>query len=406
MLVLGALLGVAVDRGWGHASRWWHVRREMRLRRSRGEADARQVERITTYYRERHRESALYRTATFPADHTLPMLADATLGFHGPIDPYDDAWLCVTRPDLVDLGHDKSVIRRRRAAGADLWDDPVLMLDTMVQGDRPLLEARVCNYFAYVTFAERVRSETLSRRAPSTLLDTAFVSLTDSLAAGATVPLALSGSVACVFTDDDGTRFIGVQRRSARVVDTAGQLSLVPAFGLESNVYDGQRSRHGVLFYNFVKEFLEEYLNQEEVIKAASSQHAHPDWIFDIPWAAALLDEAQGGSLQLELLDLGLDLAGGSLLFAMAARFDSPTFFRTLRYSTLASWESDPIAPGSRAIQFWPLEGDRLRDAATPDATTRASLFTLDLLRRSSLLGGGPGATSTEPGTGGTGTGR
>jgi len=64
--------------------------------------------------------------------------------------------------------------------------------------------------------------------------------------------------VATLLQGTDGL-YIAVAKRSAHVLNGPGTRALLPVFGMECNAMGGRPSEYGLAFYNFVREFSEEF---------------------------------------------------------------------------------------------------------------------------------------------------
>jgi hypothetical protein len=98
-----------------------------------------------------------------------------------------------------------------------------------------------------------------------------------------------------LFTARDSQLYIGVAMRSSEVFMANNIRGIVPNFGMESNRIGDQTSKFGLFFYNYVREFLEEYFDLEELVDAVHAKRMHPDWIFQLPQAVNLMHEVHSG---------------------------------------------------------------------------------------------------------------
>jgi hypothetical protein len=379
LLIAGAVLGLIVDR-------LWDVGREAHQRSSSQRRAARRQQQddalrssLLRLYKRSGMDQNLYLTTTFKTAVRTSLLHDATLGVFGPLDGRTDEFVSVIDSRRVEFPSNIRVIKTMRRAGAQLWDGSLLYAKEVesMPGARAGLHvgAGVCNYFAYVTERDRIR-RTLDRRRRSGCVPS---DLRTTLASRPT-PTSLAASVVCVFQASGG-REVAIQRRSPSVVSATGKLGVIPLFGLESNRDGTTRSRYGALAYNFLKEFMEEFYDVEELTQAASSAKLHPDWIFDIPITSRVVDEFDAGRLRLRVLGVGFDLRDASLTYALLAHFESPAYLERLKSDLKPSSESKAQSAAEKPINFLPLAGEELTVAAATGQFDSSSVFALDLAR-------------------------
>lgn len=378
LLIAGAIVGVAVDRAWDRLHHAYD-RRAQRCARSRRQRNIlRARSDIVEHYRSRGDQDALYIATTFKS-RPLPVLARGADRLSGPVDAYNDAFLTVENSVRVALPTNGHLIRQRSREGAQLWDGDLLFVTgaDLFEESPVRVRAALCNYFSYVTYSARLVKDI--RRKRWTALDQHYGNL-NRLIDGSVRPVAIAAAVTCVFHTHDGDVEVAVQRRSSGVVNGAGELGVIPIFGFESTWRGRARSKYSVLFYNFVKEFVEEFYGLENLERSASSANLAPDWIFETSQAREVLDEFEAGRLALSVTRVGADLTEGNLTFAMLAEFKSPDFFDRLKLGGMASWESQEFASGTRPVEFLPLFDPELNTSAQSMYPT--SLFSLDLARQ------------------------
>jgi hypothetical protein len=171
---------------------------------------------------------------------------------------------------------------------------------------------------------------------------------------------------------------------------------LLPVFGMECDAIGGRASEYGLTFYNFVREFCEEFFDLEELVHMMASRHVDPDWIFQLPSAAAVLHEATAHRLRLRRTGFGVNPNDGILNCALIAHFTSKRFFQWLRLNCRLNWES---ASGSGSLT--PLEFVRLDDLRLDAWVDRleidpSSVFALDMARKYAIgIGKHPASPTT-----------
>lgn len=383
LLLAGAVLGVAADRAADFA---WQTYADVKRSRARLRNPKRSLATraaVLQYFGARQRETVLYETRSIAVGSRLPILFDPTLPVTGTnVEAQGDTHVVVADHSRTSFQVDRRLIRRTQGRGATLWDGSLLYVTGAdLPGPTLRIRAGVCSYFSYVTFSDKISRQ--ARRKSSQILDSTYSDL-QSVLSGATKPVVVAAATTCVFRNEHGETEVAIQRRSHAVFNGAGELAVIPVFGLEDNTHGGLASRFNVVFYNFVKEFIEEFYGLEELTRAATSPRIAPDWIFEIEPAKRLLAEHAAGRLELRLTGVGSDLTDGSLGLALLASFSSPEYLARLKLDCTASWESAGIVVGERPIKFVPLsdgDQDELDALVRSEGMYPSSLFSLDLAR-------------------------
>jgi hypothetical protein len=158
--------------------------------------------------------------------------------------------------------------------------------------------------------------------------------------------------------------------------------SALPSFGVEPNIVGHERSRYSLIYYNYFREFAEEFFDVEELVEAAKARRAHPDWILQLPAVEAIACEARHGRLALEYLGVGVGPADGAFKCALLVWFRSPAFYRRLERELRANWESSRGEGYRPSVQFVPLFSPLIDEWADHEEIGPTSAFAIDLARR------------------------
>ena len=317
----------------------------------------------------------LYETATFNLNRRLPMVWNRTLSLSGSVSAASDEFVRVDDYSKQQFTVDDKVVKGRQALGK-VWDGELLFIERLEEagGRHPIVVAGLCNYYSYVTFAAHVEAGLRGKSSyGSRLIDESLKSMEMVLQAPVK-PIILAAATVCVFETQHGPQVL-CHIRSTEVIHARGMLGVTPIFGMEGNYRDGIRSRHGVLFYNFIKEFLEECYGMEKLIHESENFELGPDWFLDLPLARAMLAEFKSGRASFELLGTGLDATDGSLNFALLAHFKSKAFCERFDRQKAVNFEAE----GS--FRWYKLFGPKIENEVAEGNVVPSSLFALDLAR-------------------------
>lgn len=379
-MLIGLALGIASDELWGRfrarLGRSWRRRKSSAFTRSTDAvAHARNLVGI---YTAQGLGDSLYSLKTSADTIIVPVLPLRDKRWTGLLSPEDDAPLQIMATERVAFPHDASRIERLRKEGLRLWDGSILY--SLNRGRiQDTLPVGVCNYFAYVDLGDRVLRESDTVHGKKPLLRGVLASFNRAIS-GELQPVVLSAAATCVFESSEG-RLVVMQHRSDEVVNARGLIGVCPNFGLELNEVSGTRSRFGVIAYNFMKEFLEELLNQKDARHVAESPRVgNPDIIFESDHGKRLVEEIDSHRLKIYLTGAVIDPSDGSLAFSLLAHFTSIEYTAWLRDAAIGSWES-AAQLGTPKLEFRKFCEPEIQNLMSPDHMISSSLYSLDRAR-------------------------
>ena len=315
---------------------------------------------VTSAYARHGLRDRLFVPASLPEAGPLPILTDESGAVIAPIDFESDGMLAFPVEEREETATVRQAFPASRrltffnwAAGITFADNPVLYVDAIERdpGSGFRISARLAGYRAAKTLTRAVRRRLELDDGPVAWRDiSSFERVREAI--GTTLrPVTIGSDVVCVFRDGDEF-VLPVHRRSDRTIDAPGAHTAVPAYTYETNRIGRFTSRFGIIAHNFLREFLEEFWDQEVV----ANQRSNPDWVFETEQGRRLLREVEEGRVRLHCVGVGFDLTSSCLSIALAAVFDSEEF---LRYVTSApgSWEAASASSSGPAIEFYRLYG-------------------------------------------------
>lgn len=378
LLFVGALLGILGDEVYGALKAWL---RNFRSRRSATHFDrstdpAMHALNICQIFDASERAHLLYRPATIQNGPLVPVMPDLDDILVGALDPASDMPLRLEALERDELPYSASLVRKMRQSGLNLWDGAICYAPADPFTDS-MLSVRVCNYFAYVDFGNRMLNESRTTSGKKPIL----AGLTDFQTAlsGSLKPSLMAVATTCVFDSAEGP-VVALHRRSNEVVNSRNQVSVIPSFAIEPNMAGSERSRYGILTYNLLKEIVEEFFDEEDVEHAGDQLRPSPDWVFLSQNGLLLIDELDAGRLTIACTGAAIELSDGTLQIALLAHFASPDYLRELKLSIKGNWEgTSPVGP---PIEFVPLEGSRIDKLLASRELAPMSAYSLDRARQ------------------------
>jgi hypothetical protein len=398
LLLLGAIVGAVISSwyaaGTSRATRFlagWRIRR-----RAVKDREGATVKRILTYYSKRGLSRSLYQPQHIGAGGRVPILVDDSWLFSHRVDPGSDSLIFVSDAKKKEFHVDMRAIRRRQAQGARIFDGELLYLKSVnsgANGDITLL-ADVCGYYAWATLSLRLEAELRWPRLRLPLRDRYFQDALSAVSAPVQ-PLGIGCTCVTVFRGRDGL-YVAVQNRSSEVMNDSNIRTVLPTFGLENCTVAGQASRRSLLYYNYFREFAEEFFNLESVIQASLSRRVDPDWIFELPEIRIVEREALADRFWLECTGMSVNPIGGFVNVALLAISTSESFFDSVRKRVLANWEAVEGGRASPPIEFVGLQSPQLDAWVNEGVFSPSSIFALDRARER-LYAAAKGSTSGTP---------
>jgi hypothetical protein len=267
-------------------------------------------------------------------------------------------------------------IQRQRRSGARIFDGTILYVqDRIVDDDNITFVLDRCNYYSFATKMVMLRKELRSKSFHDPIYKNLLETLSPSIATNVEPQLA-GCSCVTLFPATGGGYSVIFGRRSAEVAQSVNQICTMPSFGLESNVTAGKKSKYGIFFYNYLREFGEELLDLEELIELTESKRFGPDWIFNLPGMNLVEAEVIRGDLELSCLGVSANPYDGALDFALLAQFRSSAFLPTLEAHMKANWESGP-----HPIEIRDLFDPEIDEWVQLGLMDNCSAFAIDLAR-------------------------
>jgi hypothetical protein len=240
---------------------------------------------------------------------------------------------------------DNSLIKRQQGLGHRLWNAPSLFLDSIsFENGQVLLHVKSCCYYAVATNLIRLQDETAHavkqwsfeqcnlRKKYYLELENAHENLLRPMPIGCLVVFAMKTV--------DGYEII-MQTRSEHNIISNNVPSVVPDFGLKPFVGlpDHTPERRSLLYYNFIKEYLEELHDMNDLInefKLNKPVEQFYEWLYNQTAAKKLWDN---DNFHLYYLGFGFNLMSGIPNIGLLAKLDSESDALTIKNSIMTNWE-------------------------------------------------------------------
>jgi hypothetical protein len=332
------------------------------------------------FYRESGLCDSLYTLRNLGANTQVAILAN-DLTVPRALDPYNDDFFYLEDRRSNFPVRDR-LIRRAVRAGATIFDGEILYVEKVdVEEDEiKKVALRRCNYFAYASLSLQLQKALQSKWRRSAAHQQHLATFRAAISRPLQ-PQAL-GCVCVTVFEEGGELLVALAHRSSEVLNASNIKGVMPTFGVESNIIGHEHSRYSVIFYNYLKEFAEEFFDLEDLIEMVKARRAHPDWILQLPAVEAVEREVRDGRLITEYLGVAINPTDGAFVCALLAWFRSGPFYRDLKRDLRANWESSSDEHNAPSVQFVPLFDPCIDEWADHKEIGAETAFAIDLARR------------------------
>ncbi|MCK4998495.1 MAG: hypothetical protein KAS23_03135, partial [Anaerohalosphaera sp.] len=160
-----------------------------------------------------------------------------------------------------------------------------------------------------------------------------------------TKPFGLGGSVLLALKSESSFELL-IHKRSSDIGTYPNARAVVPNFGMEpiaNNVCQRTKGNQ-ILLYNFLKEYLEELFNFEELINQASNKKVNPFWFYDNSKEAKnVLSAIDKGTIEFIFLGFGFDCLNGVPIMSFLALVNDDEVINDIKTKAELNWEGKQI---------------------------------------------------------------
>jgi hypothetical protein len=264
---------------------------------------------------------------------------------------------------------DYDLINQRKLIGQRVWDAPTVYLDYIsgsAKDKNIVFHAKTCRYYASLTKMLKLENETMRSVKNNDFINCEIrrkhYTILKNIESNLYKPLTLGCNVVFVIKTESDYEVI-IQTRSGENVTDNNVTTTVPSFGLGPFV--GERpEKQGLLFYNFLQEYLEELHNVKDLdqpFKTKGSFDGYYDSIYSHPETISLLNTNFG----LFYLGFGFILSNGYPAIGLLAKLDDIEEGKRLKRKIKPNWEiaeRATIDQGPNPLEFVSIhDGDRMK---------------------------------------------
>jgi hypothetical protein len=342
---------------------------------------------LVEYYSNKGKHNELYSCNINGFEAKIPFLSLPEWSFTRLVSRQHDNLLKYARSAIPKFPRDMKRIMRRSFYKQRIlpFDEPVLYLDRISQVNNYIhLHVKECNYFQVATRIVNLEDESF-RAAYSQKTFKIFnfqtrtpyrnqylPDIETGLARSGLTPIAVGCAVVVAFKLYDNSYEIILHQRSQETITCGGTITVLPNYGIAPLRGNVKLSSTGILFNNFIREYLEELFNHEELIHCLELRKTNPQWFYDIHEAQKIISSS---SFNIEITGIGFNAANGVLNIAMLARIDDCHLCNELRQSISGNWEVQEPTLDKDVIEFVRIDSDKLSTYLKTKRYNPASAF-------------------------------
>lgn len=346
LLFAGALLGVVADRVWDALKDGWSRRRALTIRERALESSNPVA--VSRWLEEYYSGDQLYRAKISGVTGVVPMFTCPEWLFSAALQHVQEYVRILpghpaTRPEV-----DLKLIERRRRRGQRLFDNPTFYVEKPLS---PGVQVGVTSYFAVATRLIELEDEVFSaieKGRGKTPVRDQYLPDADAALEYRRTPLSFGINAGFVIAGKSGRRLI-LQTRSRSTLTFGGATAVFPAFGLApiGTIHDARE----LITLNFIKEYLEEFFDYEDLIDVLAQRRADPLWFKELPESREIQAAIRSGILRFRVLGLGMDALSGTTTLGILAELLDEDLGNSILRRIRGNWEV--ADPDSERATIW-----------------------------------------------------
>lgn len=258
--------------------------------------------------------------------------------------------------DAVSFPVDDALLADLKRLGRSIVNQPTMYLDRLeFHGGRVLMHVKVCEYLQMASRLGGLERETVraAARAFGASTDLRDQTLSSLQQAARVAGKPFSAGCVGVIAVRSGTSWeILVQTRSHKTITYGGFKCGIPTFGMEPIFPIPDRLDHGIVTFNFLREYCEELFSYDELIELGQTRRIDPYWFYSLPEARELLDSLRDGSAQFSFVGFGFDALNGTATICILLTVTNTQVIERLRRKASANWEVQSPDEEDKALEF------------------------------------------------------
>lgn len=354
--VLGAILGMLFPK-WIDSYQESKRKSTLQKRRQLLENERLKSNWVIKYYEKNGNLTDLYNCKIGNYEMRIPFITKDEWNRNFIIPPYKDHLLKFSETSGQNFPVDIKLIEKRKKLGQELFNEPTLYIDRIEHDENHIkFHVKECEYFQVATSIIRLEEETFkaisNNRFKHIPIRNSFIPGASQVQTIPTKPISIGCSIALAIKVRDSFEIL-IHTRSHSTICFGGAKTVIPNFGFapiyggakkfvsnsKINGQTGKSSEFNLLYYNFIKEYLEELFNYEELIKFINNRKANPFWFYELPEAKTLIKLIKEEKFTLEYLGFGFEALNGIAMISLLGIINDEEFSASFKRDIELNWE-------------------------------------------------------------------
>ncbi len=269
------------------------------------------------------------------------------------------------------------LVRRRKALGQILFDEPTIYLDSIRWKDNKFIViGKSCRYFEMFSLLAKIEEETYSSmssgKKQKTPVRDKILPNFETASQVKHRPISIGCQVAMFFRTQNSWEIL-LQVRSHSTITFGGTSALIPVFGLSPI---GESCGEELILHNIVKEYCEELFDYEDLIKIANSRRPSPLWFLKIREAKEFTQGMNESKIKIFFNGMGFDGLNASLTLSFAVIIEQELSCE-IKDRINANWEVATTEEAELPIEFIDYRSPKLGDLLRSKSLHVGSAFSI-----------------------------
>lgn len=359
-LLIGAIVGVALENAIPFLYKKYMDRRNVSKINERKlllENSERIYNWLIKYYTIQGNQNDLYDCKIGRYEVKIPFITTKQWQNSFPILPKGNKLLHYSDTAKNTFHINTKLINMRQQLGQRLTNQAALYLDRIESSEKKLaLYVKSCNYFQIATSFIQLEEETFQAIQKNNYMNLpvrdAYISNAKQVEQLLKKPFAIGCSFVFALKTKKSYEII-LHTRSLSTATFGSTKAATPNFGFMPVVgghdnldlfykYNSSNKKNyefDLIYYNLIKEYLEELYNYEELIDPMTDRKVDPHWFYKLPEAMHLKKLIDKNKFKIEFLGFGFDALNGCSVIALLGKIDDDEYSEKLRNSFKLNWE-------------------------------------------------------------------
>lgn len=345
LLIAGAILGIISQNVWTEiVKKYWEIKKLVRKHFFSGES---LYNWLLEYYNKWGTGKELYRCKFKQYDILLPFLTKVDWLVDEPLDILaKNQTLCFEEAKQPFHNVNNKLIQKRKNMGQRIFNAATLYLDYIEEKENKeikKLHVKTCDFYTAFSGLAKTEEETykaiLFKKTKNLKIRDTFYKSPD-----AAKMCGMKPNIACacttIFQTENRTEVL-LTKRSNEVITFGGAMAVVPAFGLVPIRHgDGDVKFTNLLFFNFLKEYLEELFSYDELIEEIRNKKGDPFWFYKLEEAKEFIQCYKNKGIELKVTGFGFDASNGGAFISMMLVLREKSYIKKIKETINLNWET------------------------------------------------------------------